>query len=188
MINCCGASKTSVKHVRFGTGHWIVTPYVPAWAPPPGPAGRSSIGQISPLVHLMAPSKKKLSTAKRTAELEAALAASLAANKANVSPEPTRAIWTHDNEHDLAVFLNDHRAEAGDGMNFKGAVFTRAAAEVELNRTRGGIKNPRSCKNKWAKVRLLTDIFYSLLTIYATDEGDFRDCTQPQAIIWPHLG
>jgi hypothetical protein len=68
-------------------------------------------------------------------------------------PKSMRAHWSLNDETKLIEFLKERRAEAGDGMNFKGSTWSAAAAELKEHTKTGGYKNPTACKNKWAKVR-----------------------------------
>jgi hypothetical protein len=46
-------------------------------------------------------------------------------------PEPQRAQWNQKDENVLLDYLLEHKSEAGDGGNFKQAVFEAAAHLVE---------------------------------------------------------
>jgi hypothetical protein len=59
------------------------------------------------------------------------------------------ASWTQANKTLFLEFLQDHSAESGDGLNFKGATWTIAAMRLGALRTKGGVKTPLACKNKW---------------------------------------
>jgi len=61
--------------------------------------------------------------------------------------------WSLADEDALLDYLWDHRAEAGEGMSFKGPTLTAAATKVQVTTMRGGPKTAASCKNKWGKVR-----------------------------------
>lgn len=67
---------------------------------------------------------------------------------------PDRSIWTTEDETRLVHFLLDHRAEAGDGANFKMTVWNAAADELSKHITKGGPKTAASCKSKWDRVRI----------------------------------
>jgi len=62
------------------------------------------------------------------------------------------AIWTDADESALLVFLLDHRAEVGDGANFKQTTWNEASIKLGERPFKGGPKTANSCKNKWAKV------------------------------------
>jgi hypothetical protein len=61
-----------------------------------------------------------------------------------------RAIWTVDDETVLIDYLDEHQAEAGDGLSFKMPTWNGAAVKVVESATKGGPKNGTGCKNKWA--------------------------------------
>lgn len=67
-----------------------------------------------------------------------------------------RAHWTIHDEAELIAFLELHRAEAGDGMNFKGRTWSAAAIELKPHTTKGGEKTGLACKNKWQRVRFIS--------------------------------
>ena len=87
------------------------------------------------------------------------------ATNSNAGPEETskvskeRAIWTADDEEFLATFLLEHKAEAGDGANFKNPTFSALGKELDLHKEsdghtkKGGSKNVDVCKSKWSRVR-----------------------------------
>ena len=60
--------------------------------------------------------------------------------------------WTPEDESALIAFLVDHKAEAGDGMNFKTSTWKAAVAEMEKHRAKGATKGHLACKNKYAQV------------------------------------
>jgi hypothetical protein len=62
------------------------------------------------------------------------------------------ATWLPSDERVLINFLLEHKAEVGDGANFKTSIWNEAAAMFELIPRTGGPKTANSCKNKWAKV------------------------------------
>jgi hypothetical protein len=63
-----------------------------------------------------------------------------------------RASWTIADETVLIQFLVKHRAEAGNGFNFKTKTFSAASLVVNAVRTKGGTKTWKVCKNKWTQV------------------------------------
>jgi hypothetical protein len=63
-----------------------------------------------------------------------------------------RAIWTQEDEKELLGFLLEHKAEAGDGVNFKQTTWNAAAAALAKRPHKGAVKSANSCKNKWTKV------------------------------------
>jgi hypothetical protein len=61
-----------------------------------------------------------------------------------------RAIWTVDDETVLIDYLDEHQAEAGDGLSFKMPTWNWAAVKVAESTMKGGLKDGTGCKNKWA--------------------------------------
>jgi hypothetical protein len=74
--------------------------------------------------------------------------------ESSASPSMTtpRAIWTTDDEAVLIDYLDEHQAEAGDGLSFKMSTWNQAAVKVADSTTKGGPKDGTGCKNKWACV------------------------------------
>lgn len=70
-----------------------------------------------------------------------------------------RAYWSKADETRLLEFLNDHKSEAGDGMNFKAPTWVTAAAYVNQAAFRGALKTPNSCKAKYRAVSVLWLVF-----------------------------
>jgi hypothetical protein len=66
-----------------------------------------------------------------------------------------RSIWTLEDESQLIHFLLDHKAEAGDGANFKTTIWNAAAEELSKHVSKGGPKTPGSCRSKWDRVRAI---------------------------------
>ena len=70
-----------------------------------------------------------------------------------------RANWTADDEEFMALYLLDHKAEAGDGANFKNTTFAAVGKELDQRKEsdgrkkKGGSKDADACKTKWARVR-----------------------------------
>ena len=74
------------------------------------------------------------------------------------------AIWTVNNETVLIDYLDEHQAEAGDGLSFKMSTWNGAAVKVAESTMKGGPKDGTGCKNKWACVCiccciLITNLF-----------------------------
>jgi hypothetical protein len=72
-----------------------------------------------------------------------------------------RAIWIPDDEEFMAMYLLEHKAEAGDGANFKNTTFAAVGKELDLRKEsdgrppekKGGSKDVEACKSKWSRVR-----------------------------------
>lgn len=71
--------------------------------------------------------------------------------QAQASSEPNkRAVWSTQEEQALVSALSERKAQAGDGMNFKPAVWNAIAAEV--GSVKGAAKTGDICKTKWGRV------------------------------------
>jgi hypothetical protein len=72
---------------------------------------------------------------------------------ASQSTEATRSQWSDKDVRNLLDFLMQHKAEAGDGGNFKPSVWQAAAETLaKYPPERGASKTAASCKSKWSKV------------------------------------
>ena len=71
-----------------------------------------------------------------------------------VTTGPDRSIWTFEDETCLIRFLLDHRAEAGNGANFKTSLWNAAGDELSKHVIKGGPKTAASCKSKWDRVSI----------------------------------
>ncbi|KAJ6606936.1 hypothetical protein B0H10DRAFT_1956732 [Mycena sp. CBHHK59/15] len=73
---------------------------------------------------------------------------------------PTRkAHWTLDDETAFIGYVWDHRAEGGDGCNFKmSPTWNGAAWFLNESITKGGAKNGKGCKGKWAAFKKVYDL------------------------------
>jgi hypothetical protein len=82
-----------------------------------------------------------------------------AAGTSKVTKE--RAFWIPDDEEFMAIYLLEHKAEAGDGANFKNTTFAAVGKELDLRKEsdgrpaekKGGSKDIEACKSKWSRVR-----------------------------------
>jgi len=86
-----------------------------------------------------------------------------------------RASWSIADETALIYFLIEHRAEAGDGFNFKATTFNAASLVLDARRTKGATKTSRVCKNKWTQVRLIVMSAVVFLTAFLA-QGNLFDC------------
>ncbi|KAJ7098907.1 hypothetical protein C8R44DRAFT_888751 [Mycena epipterygia] len=73
-------------------------------------------------------------------------------------PTSGNAIWTHTDCVTFIQHLAAHKAEAGDGGNFKMVTFNGAVVVVNQVRTKGGPKNGKSCASKYAALKKLNQI------------------------------
>lgn len=63
-----------------------------------------------------------------------------------------RAEWNDKETNTFVEYLWEHRAEGGDGGNFKDVTFRAAAEHIADMLTAGRIKTPKCCKTKWTSV------------------------------------
>ncbi|KAF8812912.1 hypothetical protein BYT27DRAFT_7085892 [Phlegmacium glaucopus] len=75
------------------------------------------------------------------------------------------AYWTAPEELSLINFLIDHRAEAGDGANFKATTFQKAAKHLAPLLEHGAPKNAKSCGNKYCAFRKLFHVIRVIQSI-----------------------
>lgn len=61
-------------------------------------------------------------------------------------------VWTEAETTALVDYLVEHRAEAGDGGNFKAASFNNAAKHIAPLLNRGLVKTAKTIKTKWSGV------------------------------------
>ena len=64
-----------------------------------------------------------------------------------------KAHWSPEETAVLVDYLYDHRAEAGDGGNFKAPTFNAAATHINPLLSQGPQKTAQMCKTKWNSVR-----------------------------------
>ena len=74
------------------------------------------------------------------------------ASQANADPAKGPVHRSEANETTLVEFLITHKAEAGDGLNFKPSVWTAAAEHMWPLTMKGGPKHAEKCKAKWSRV------------------------------------
>ncbi|KAJ7579640.1 hypothetical protein C8J56DRAFT_1058650 [Mycena floridula] len=75
--------------------------------------------------------------------------------KVKAETEAHNALWTSDDIHCMLQQLALHKAEAGDGGNFKASTFTKVAVEVEKVRTVGAKKTQKVCQDKFTQLKLV---------------------------------
>lgn len=69
------------------------------------------------------------------------------------------AVWTTAEELSFIDFLIVHKAEAGDGANFKAVTFQKAAKHLVPLLKRGAVKTGKSCGNKYCAVSYMLYLF-----------------------------
>jgi len=60
--------------------------------------------------------------------------------------------WTVEDEKALIAFMATHKAETGDGYNFKDTTFHAAARDLSQYPHEGVPKTWKSCQDKWHSV------------------------------------
>ena len=70
------------------------------------------------------------------------------------TPESNKsnANWNIDETNELVQYLWDHRAEAGDGGNFKSQTLTAAMQHITPYHSQGPVKDVKHVKRKWTAV------------------------------------
>ena len=68
------------------------------------------------------------------------------------SASTERADWNDAETTAFVEYLWEHRAEGGDGGNFKDVTFRAAAEHIADKLTAGPTKTPKRCKTKWTSV------------------------------------
>jgi hypothetical protein len=81
-------------------------------------------------------------------------AASAASIPPSVNSIDTPVKWSVDDETAMINYLIDNRSCAGDGANFKDTIWSGVAAALESQRTEGGVKTAKKCKEKWQRVSI----------------------------------
>ena len=111
------------------------------------------------------PSKKTRSHDKKSHDkLLTAVQVASATQKASAN-------WSEDDTTALIEIATLCKAEAGDGGNFKGGFWKKAAAAVrKVKGQRGGVKTAQTCKTKWASVRALTLANNSSIHFHVAEE------------------
>lgn len=67
---------------------------------------------------------------------------------------PAGAVWTSAEETAFVDYLVDHKAEAGDGGNFKTTTYQRVISHIAPLHESGAIKTVKACRNKWTAVSI----------------------------------
>ncbi|KAF8581326.1 hypothetical protein K439DRAFT_1619113 [Ramaria rubella] len=61
--------------------------------------------------------------------------------------------WLPDNLTAFIDFLIDHKVEAGNGLNFKPVIWTKAVKYMINHTSLGGVKTPNACRTKWGHLK-----------------------------------
>ena len=60
--------------------------------------------------------------------------------------------WSLKDETTLINYLIENRSYAGDGGTFKDTIWSGIVPTLEAQRTEGGVKTAKKCKEKWGWV------------------------------------
>ena len=96
--------------------------------------------------------------------------------------------WSKDDVEALIDFLVEHKAEAGDGGNFKAVVWTAVAQEMGKRTSKGAKKTAAKCKSKWERVCTSWAIPVSSWLICSPAQNRISDCYATQGSLWFLLG
>lgn len=75
-----------------------------------------------------------------------------------------KASWNDEETSGLVDFLWEHKAEAGEGGNFKDATFNTAAQHIAPFWRSGSVKTAKHCKTKWQSVSFTIYLFIIIST------------------------
>ncbi|KAF8067521.1 hypothetical protein FPV67DRAFT_1416453 [Lyophyllum atratum] len=98
-----------------------------------------------------------------------------------------KAYWTDSDEKKLIEFLLEHKAQSGDGANYKAATWNAASQHMaDPAAERGAPKTANSCKNKWSALRKTFRVVQAIKSqsgwTWSTDGG--ACITEDSKVIW----
>ncbi|KIJ96569.1 hypothetical protein K443DRAFT_107050 [Laccaria amethystina LaAM-08-1] len=99
----------------------------------------------------------------------------------------SQAHWSDDDITTLITFLISKKASAGDGIGFKGSVWTKAATAVnKVPHTKGAKKTSGSCKSKWGKLKETYNIVADIRAQsgFKWDDDGGADIDETTAEVW----
>ncbi|KAJ7737142.1 hypothetical protein DFH07DRAFT_699384, partial [Mycena maculata] len=73
--------------------------------------------------------------------------------------------WTNLDHITCLEFLIEHKAEAGDGRNFKIKTFYEVAIVVNAVRSKGGPKTANACQTKYAALKKLYQLVLEIKNV-----------------------
>lgn len=76
---------------------------------------------------------------------------------ATSSEKLPKAHWNDAEVDALVDYLHDHKAEAGDGGNFKSNTLNAAATHIKQHLSQGTVKTGKMCKGKWTTACQFSD-------------------------------
>jgi hypothetical protein len=86
---------------------------------------------------------------------------------ATSSVQSAKARWSDSEVNALLDYLHEHKAEAGDGGNFKANTFNGAAARIKQHLSQGPTKTSKMCKGKWISVCQFFDFAVEMAETYS---------------------
>lgn len=93
-----------------------------------------------------------------------------------------KAQWNDAEVDALVDYLHDHKAEAGDGGNFKASTFNAAAAHIKPYLLHGPMKTGKMCRGKWTTVRQFFDFAIEVADTYSLSSKRHIRPSKPIAI------
>jgi hypothetical protein len=72
------------------------------------------------------------------------------------------AFWTAQDKDKLLDLLFEHKASAGDGGNFKEAIFQEVSEILTPLVSKGAPKTVKACQNKWTSVRIIITLLLAI--------------------------
>ncbi|KAF8802781.1 hypothetical protein BYT27DRAFT_7111442 [Phlegmacium glaucopus] len=99
----------------------------------------------------------------------------------------SQAHWSDDDINTLVTFLLAKKSTAGDGIGFKGSIWTEAATAVNaIPPTKGMKKTSGSCKSKWGKLKETYNIVADIKAQsgFKWDDERGADIDETTAEVW----
>ncbi|KAF8808362.1 hypothetical protein BYT27DRAFT_7096815 [Phlegmacium glaucopus] len=99
---------------------------------------------------------------------------------------PAGAVWTTAEETALVDFLEDNKAEAGDGGNFKTTTFQQAVSQIAPLHEHGLVKTVKSTCTKWILFRKIYHIIQAIQLVsgWVWDDDTGASITANSASSW----
>ncbi|PPQ97013.1 hypothetical protein CVT26_006439 [Gymnopilus dilepis] len=99
---------------------------------------------------------------------------------------PQHASWTSAEESAFVDFLFEHRAEAGDGGNFKATTFQKALTHIAPFFKRGAAKSVKNLRNKWNNFRRVYRVIQAIKLVsgWVWDDTTGATITVDTAASW----
>ncbi|KIM72885.1 hypothetical protein PILCRDRAFT_81557, partial [Piloderma croceum F 1598] len=113
-------------------------------------------------------------------------AASAASIPPSVNSIDTLVKWNVDDETAMINYLIDNRSCAGNGANFKDTIWSGVAAALESQRTEGGVKTAKKCKEKWQWLQTTVNTVTSIISSssFSWDDKNSFDVSPEKQSLW----